>query len=598
MAVEFISTDIAVAGVARTLVAGDLLVIRNTGSLTSTTDAAVVLSGSATLRVEGMIHSASPNLAIVGTADFGMTIDVTASGSILTETTAIQFNSPGTIINAGMISTDNSFAIQVGGGTVITNSGLITAHDQAIIVTGITDGGAIINSGVIRAGTGIGDIVSGSIAIVLQNATARITNTGLIECVSRQPGGRAILIDADIGAAGTVVIENAGTIRSQSTVAIDASLNTRDGLFITNTGLITGLTQAIVGSSVADTIINHGTLTVTADGATGVRLGDGGDTLRNRGVIETRVDMGDGADQFDGSQSDQGDYVFGGTGGDALIGGAFDDGLYGGDDNDRTYGGAGNDELIDSGGQDTIFGGAGDDVIGIFGDEVGFLSGGLGDDRIEGSTANDMLIGNAGDDTLIGGGGDDVYGISGLSDVVTELVGGGVADRVESGAISLDLNLYAFVERATLTGIGALRLTGNAGANTLVGNVAANVVTGGAGTDTIAGGGGADVITGGTGRDSLTGGAGADVFVLLSAAETGLTAGTRDKIVDFVAGQDDLRMIFMASFIGAAGFTAAGQVRYVAATGLLTGNTDADVAAEWAVQMATGLVLTSGDFVF
>jgi hypothetical protein len=39
-------------------------------------------------------------------------------------------------------------------------------------------------------------------------------------------------------------------------------------------------------------------------------------------------------------------------------------------------------------------------------------------------------------------------------------------------------------------------------------------------------------------------------------------------------------------------------VRYIAATGLLTGNTDADAAAEWAVQMATGLSLTSGDFVF
>jgi Ca2+-binding RTX toxin-like protein len=99
-------------------------------------------------------------------------------------------------------------------------------------------------------------------------------------------------------------------------------------------------------------------------------------------------------------------------------------------------------------------------------------------------------------------------------------------------------------------------------------------------------------------RDSLTGGAGADVFVLLSAAETGLTAGTRDSITDFVHGVDDMRMIFMASFTTAASFTVVGQVRYNATTGLLTGNTDADAAAEWTVQMATGLSLTSGDFVF
>jgi hypothetical protein len=96
----------------------------------------------------------------------------------------------------------------------------------------------------------------------------------------------------------------------------------------------------------------------------------------------------------------------------------------------------------------------------------------------------------------------------------------------------------------------------------------------------------------------MTGGAGADVFILLSAAETALTATTRDAITDFVAGTDDMRMIFMNTFIGAAGFTAVGQVRYVAASGLLTGNTDGDVAAEWSLQMATGLVLTAGDFVF
>lgn len=393
-------------------------------------------------------------------------------------------------------------------------------------------------------------------------------------------------------------IVNHGIISAVSGYGITAVDNATFGIEVLNTGMITGGIMAVQGGAGADVISNFGTLAVLGNNITGVQLGDGADVLRNRGVIDSRVDMGAGADRFDGALSDQGDYVLGGVGNDSLIGGAFDDDLYGGADNDQTFGGGGDDELIDFGGLDTIFGGAGDDVIAAYGTEGGALFGGLGDDRIDGFTAGDTLTGNAGDDTLIGDAGDDVYGISGLGDVVTELSGGGVADVVTSGAVSLDLNLYAFVERATLTGAGALRLTGNAGANVLTGNVAGNVILGGAGADTIAGGGGADIITGGTGRDSLTGGAGADVFVLLLGAETGLGATTRDAITDFAVGVDDLRMIFMASYIGGAGFTAAGQVRYNAATGVLSGSTDADASSEWTIQMSAGLLLTSADFVF
>lgn len=57
-------------------------------------------------------------------------------------------------------------------------------------------------------------------------------------------------------------------------------------------------------------------------------------------------------------------------------------------------------------------------------------------------------------------------------------------------------------------------------------------------------------------------------------------------------------MIFMGAFIGALRFTAVAQVRYDGATGVLSGSADADTAAEWSVQMATGLTLTSGDFGF
>jgi hypothetical protein len=39
-------------------------------------------------------------------------------------------------------------------------------------------------------------------------------------------------------------------------------------------------------------------------------------------------------------------------------------------------------------------------------------------------------------------------------------------------------------------------------------------------------------------------------------------------------------------------------VRYVQATGVLSGSTDGDVAAEWALLLASKPVITAGDFVF
>ncbi|MGL4322244.1 MAG: hypothetical protein ACRCS3_15405, partial [Paracoccaceae bacterium] len=500
--------------------------------------------------------------------------------------------SAATINNAGRISSDAGNGIAVTGGVTLNNTGEILAGDSAVAVASIATASSIMNSGVIRAGFGFG--VFGT--VFLGNAVTTIVNSGTIEYLGVE--GDAIRIDSDFGTAGTIRIENHGTIRSLNGIGITAFENDRDGMFITNTGLITGLTGAIVGSQAGDNIINSGTLAVQTAGSTGVNLGGGSDILRNHGVIETRVNMGTGADFFDARLSDQGNYVLGGAGEDGLIGGAFDDSLYGGADNDRVFGGAGDDELFESGGQDTIFGGSGDDEIGVFDVLAGALFGGQGDDSIDGSTAGDTLHGGAGNDTLTGGGGNDVYTVDTLLDEVIEAAASGVADVVQSGVISLDLNLYDQVENATLTGGAALRLTGSAVANVLTGNAAANTITGDAGNDTILGGVGADVITGGVGRDSMTGGAGADVFVLLSAAETGLTGGTRDSITDFTVGVDDLRMIFMGSYIGAANFTAAGQVRYDTATGVLSGSTDADVAAEWQVQMATGLALTAGDFVF
>jgi hypothetical protein len=87
------------------------------------------------------------------------------------------------------------------------------------------------------------------------------------------------------------------------------------------------------------------------------------------------------------------------------------------------------------------------------------------------------------------------------------------------------------------------------------------------------------------------------MFEFTSAATLGIGAA-RDTITDFAHLRDDLVMTVMASFIGSVAFTTAGQVRHVRATGLLTGSTDGDATAEWALLLVSKPVILAGDFVF
>jgi Ca2+-binding RTX toxin-like protein len=90
------------------------------------------------------------------------------------------------------------------------------------------------------------------------------------------------------------------------------------------------------------------------------------------------------------------------------------------------------------------------------------------------------------------------------------------------------------------------------------------------------------------------------VFVFTSAGTAGIGAA-RDTISDFQHAVDKVDLhAFMAggSFVTSGPFTAANQVRYNAITGVLTGSTDGDTAAEWAVLLVNKPVMTAVDFVF
>ena len=79
---------------------------------------------------------------------------------------------------------------------------------------------------------------------------------------------------------------------------------------------------------------------------------------------------------------------------------------------------------------------------------------------------------------MVGGIGNDILSVDDVGDVVTEVVGEGTTDRVDS---SITYTLGAEVENLNLTGGDAINGTGNALANVINGNGGANQLFGGGG---------------------------------------------------------------------------------------------------------------------
>jgi hypothetical protein len=134
-----------------------------------------------------------------------------------------------------------------------------------------------------------------------------------------------------------------------------------------------------------------------------------------------------------------------------------------------------------------------------------------------------------------------------------------------------------------------------------------------AGNDMLKGLGGGDVLVGGAGRDTLYGGAAGDSFVFTRAVDS--TVANRDAIMDFshaagdridLLGIDaDLTKAGNQAFVFIGGDTFAhyharhpnieGMVRY--AGGVVQGNVNANLAADFAITVHSATVLHANDFV-
>ena len=358
-----------------------------------------------------------------------------------------------------------------------------------------------------------------------------LVNTGVIQSLATGTG-----IAVQVVGDNLTTIDNAGTIRSVSGVAIDASV-AAGAIHLTNAGTITSalsVCYSIAGTGQADTIINTG-------------------------QINGSVNLGNGADLFDGIGGFVGGTVFGGDGDDiyrisdplARLFEAVGQGAADRIDSTVSFSLAATGEVENLTLLGTATDGYGNALANtMIGNGQGnMLAGRAGNDTLSGADGNDQLRGDAGNDFLYGGDEDDT-------------------------------------------------LRGGLGNDTIYGGDGDDKLGGDAGNDLLVGAGGEDLIHGAAGRDVLNGGADADVFLYRFVADSGPGAALRDAIQGFEAGLDqiDLRQIDANSiltgnqafsFIGAAAFTGvAGQLRLVSgANSFLLGDENGNGVADFEIAL-------------
>jgi Ca2+-binding RTX toxin-like protein len=294
-----------------------------------------------------------------------------------------------------------------------------------------------------------------------------------------------------------------------------------------------------------------------------------------------------------------GNYLYGYGGDDVLTGGTDHDELMGHDGDDRLAGGLGSDFLGGGSGDDTLNGGAdGDHMFGDDGNDTYYVDN-IYDMVYEGS-GNDLDTVISSVDYHLG------YGLENLTLMGNAMEGSGnELDNSISANLLNNVYLYGYTGDDILTsGAGNDYLDGGEGDDRLTAGAGYDFLEGGAGLDTLSGGDGDDLIFGGKGQDAINGGAGNDQ--LFADEGDSITGGlgmdifggnlSDSTIRDFQKGTDLIRFEVNAfspthmgtfTFIDQQAFTGMDQLRFekVGTTGVLYGNIDGDLAADFQVTL-------------
>jgi Ca2+-binding RTX toxin-like protein len=459
----------------------------------------------------------------------------------------------------------NGSSIYIGTRAIVSS----TAYSEGPIIVLGAAGASLVNHGQIAASSGVG-ILSNANTTYIQNFGAisgasgvfmgmfektgnRLTNGGTISAGSFNLGFEGTQVNNAVFSKGadTGVVNLAGGILSAISAdgngvrfGVEDGDSDMDGSSVINHGqIVSAQSDGVRFAGQADdtlTLINHGTIT----GAGWAFRGDvQTDLVTNRGMMRGSVDLGDGADTFDGRGGTVTGTVYGGTGDDTYV------------VSDSTIA---LEELFDDG-------------IDLVASEVDWVLGenfenlyllGIADTRGYGNGLGNTITGNSGDNRLRGGGGKD-------------MLGGGDGDD---------------------------DLRGQAGLDTLIGGDGDDILRGGDGNDRLNGGDGNDTLIGGAGGDKLTGGADADVFRFNIAAHSP-NAGAADQITDFTRGEDLIDLSGLNAtpvFIGSGAFSGTGAEVRIAASGpnrLVMVDMDGDGSADMKIIVIGMAGLESHDFI-
>lgn len=495
------------------------------GSGTTWQDVSISIGhgGTGVLTVQNQASVSAQSVSVGMLASGSGTLTVQGAGSILTATNDLAVGgglSDGgtgtmTVQSSGTVNVANAMRLWGDGTLAILTNGIVNVGGAAgpvtgnlnIGATGLVEGTGTINAPVVNGGTLQATDFDTALADTTLRVNGNITGTGTIKLQ------------------GDATLEIIGTVAATQTVLFDDIFTGSDPTLSILAAGAAGFGATIDGFEAGDRIRLTSTLGAQAlfDAVTNIL------TIRDfTGVDVATLKLTDVNDA------------------DSFV--AFTDGANG------TY--VKIDDGTNTGGPTITSGGGGATASLSASDDFGFESYVLAATDPDNDTVSYRIVGGA-DKAL--------FEVADADGMFFELKSRGVLDFENPQDQNGD-NVYEVLVAAE-DGRGGydtqlVLITVANNPNPLVGTNAVDVLNGSAdgetiiglaGSDTLRGFSGNDILIGGRGRDTMTGGIGLDVFDFNALKETGKTAATRDRILDFVHLQDDIDLSTIDAKSGVSG---------------------------------------------